>query len=147
MVGCFNMIPGTCISIETERFPILEGEENELVNEGMYGKALCLYLEKKLPLNGIEVPSFCCEDWGWWIEVAQEKFQMGLCVYSDPSAGGNPDKYAVISSVTKETKWSWSKFRKIDVSDNVLKVMDTVEKVFREDDQIKSISRQDDYPF
>ncbi len=38
----------------------------------MYGKALCLYLQKKLPDSGIEV---VCDD-----------YKMGLCIYSQPDS-------------------------------------------------------------
>jgi hypothetical protein len=141
------MIPNTCVAIETKIFPLLEGEEDELVNEGMYGKALCKYLNNKLPLAGIEVPFFCCEDWGWWIEVKDNEFKMGLCVYSDPDAEKDPEKYAIISSITNGKKWSWSKFKKIDMTEKVLKIMDTVDKIFREDHEITSVTRHDDYPF
>ena len=63
------MIPQSCLLIETKKFPVLEGEKEELVNEGMYGKALCAYLQVKLLLVGIQVPFFCNEDWGWWLQA------------------------------------------------------------------------------
>ena len=56
------MIPNSCIKIETTKFPILEGEKDEIVNENMYGKAVCNYLEKELPKENIEVPFYCNED-------------------------------------------------------------------------------------
>jgi hypothetical protein len=140
------MISGACILIETDKFPVLEGEEEELVNEGMYGKSLCLYLEKELPKLGIDVPSFCCEDWGWWVDVKTNALEMGLCVYSDSELGTNPTRYAIMSSITEGKKWVWSKFRKIDVSLDVIGIMDTVEKVFRDDREITKVSRHDDFP-
>ena len=143
------MIPDTCIVIETDKFPILEGEEEELVNEGMYGKGLCLYLQKELPSEGMEAPFFCCEDWGWWIEVKDKDYVLGLCIYSDPDGGPgiNPKKYVVISSITNETKWSWSKFRKINVSNNVKNILDAVERIFNKDGEIKKVTRENEYPF
>jgi hypothetical protein len=60
--------------------PNLEGEIDELVNEGIYGKALCLYLQAKLPLSGIEVPFFCNEDCGWRLQTEGNGFRMGLCI-------------------------------------------------------------------
>ena len=141
------MIPGTCIQIETEKFPVLEGEEEELFNECMYGKALCLYLEKELPKLGIQVPSFCCEDWGWWVEVNADDFKMGLCVYSDPELEDKPTRYAIMPSIKNGKKWVWSKFRKIDVTEDVVRIMDAVEKLFRDDNEITDVSRHDDYPF
>jgi hypothetical protein len=36
------------ILIRSSKFPILPGEKEELVNDGMYGKALAEYLQAKL---------------------------------------------------------------------------------------------------
>lgn len=141
------MIPGICIEIHTDKFPILDGEKEELVNEGMYGKALCLYLQQKLPQIGVQVPSFCSEDWGWWIDAEINNFKMGLCLYSDYDAQSHPEKYSILSSVRSAKKWSWSKLRKIDLSSNVNHIMDGVEKVFREDTDIRVVKRLDDGPF
>jgi hypothetical protein len=140
------MIPGICVLIETTKFPALEGEENEMVNEGMYGKAICLYLKKELPKYNIRVPSFCCEDWGWWVDLNTNEIKMGLCVYSDPESGDSPTRYAIMSSITVGKRWVWSKFKRIDVSQDVLRIMDAVEKLFNEDSEITKVSRHDDYP-
>ena len=40
------------IHIRSEKFQVLEGEEQELVNEGMYGKAPGQYLRMKLEKLG-----------------------------------------------------------------------------------------------
>ena len=141
------MIPRSCITIETKKFPVLDGEPEALVNERMYGQALCRYLAQRLPAVGIQVPSFCAEDWGWWLEVDDQGFRMGLCIYSDPDAESDPERYALLPSIQSETKWSWSKLRKVDLSKDVLKVMDRLEKVFRDDDEIRSVARHDDFPF
>ena len=141
------MIPRSCVAIETNKFPILQGEDEEIVNENMYGNALCKYLEHNLPKSGIKAPSFCAEDWGWWLAVEDNDFKMGLCIYSDPNAKHDPERYAVLPSIKSEKKWSWSKLRSIDVSKNVLNVMDTLERIFRQDKQIKNVTRHDDFPF
>ena len=141
------MIPRSCVAIETKKFPILEGEDDEIINERMYGKALCKYLEHNLPKTDIKVPFFCAEDWGWWLEVEQNNFKMALCIYSDPDAQRDPEKYAILPSITSEKKWSWFKFKNIDVSKNVLNVIDVLEKLFKEDNEIKSVTRHDDFPF
>jgi hypothetical protein len=141
------MIPRSCVAIETKKFPILEGEDEEIVNPNMYGKALCKYLEHNLPKAGVRVPYFGAEDWGWWLTVEDGDFKMGLCIYSDPDAKHDPERYAILPSIKKEKKWSWSNFRNIDVSKNVLKVMDTLEKIFKGDKEIKVVTRHDDFPF
>ena len=43
---------------------ILPGEDQELVNEGTYGKACALYLQAQLTARGYAVLFFTCEDWG-----------------------------------------------------------------------------------
>ena len=70
------MIKNCVLKIETKKFPILDGEKEEIVNENMYGKALCEYLEKKLPTIGIAVPCYLNEDWGW-LELEDGEWEMG----------------------------------------------------------------------
>ena len=141
------MIPKSCLLIETSKFPVLDGEKDEIVNENMYGKALCKYLEAKLPSVGIDVPFFCNEDWGWWLETDRKGFKMALCIYSDPDANPNPERDALLPSIKEARKWSWSKFKSIDVSHDVLETMVAVENTFRNDKDIRSVTRHDDYPF
>ena len=141
------MIPGSCVAIETRKFPVLEGEDEEIINQNMYGKALCRYLEHHLPNSGIKVPFFCAEDWGWWLEVEDDDFKMALCIYSDPDAEKDPERYAILPSIKGERKWSWSKLRSVDLSPNVLKVMDALEEIFKKDEEITAVTRHDDFPF
>ena len=141
------MIPQSCLLIETKKFPVLEGEKDEIVNENMYGKALCKYLEAQLPLVGIKVPFFCNEDWGWWLETERNGFRMAQCIYSDPDANPNPERYALLPSIKAAKKWSWLKFKSIDLSQDVLGVVGAVEQVFKKDSDIRVVTRHDDYPF
>ena len=141
------MIPKSCLLIESKKFPILPGEDAEIINEHMYGKALCQYLQSQLPLAGIHVPGYCNEDWGWWLDVERGTFKMGLCIYSDPDAPANPERYALLPSIHTAQKWSWAKFKKVDVSKDVLDLIDVVERVLKSDQDITAVVRHDDYPF
>ena len=138
------MIPKSCLLIESKKFPILPGEEVEIINEGMYGKALCEYLRTTLPLAGVEVPTYCSEDWGWWLEVERASFKMGLCIYSDPDAIGNPERYAILPSIHRGTRWSWSKLRNVDSSKDVLGIIDVVEGVLASDIDVPVVRRLDE---
>jgi hypothetical protein len=140
------VIPQSCLLIETKKFPILDGEDKEITNKRMYGKALCQYLETELPKAGINVPFFCNEDWGWWLEVVRNDFKMALCIYSDPDAHENPERYALMPSIQKAKKWSWSKFRNIDSTKDVLKIINIVEHVLKSDGDIPVVTRHDEYP-
>jgi hypothetical protein len=50
-------------------------------------------------------------------------------------------------SIDKETKWSWSRFRKVDVSNDVLAVIDIVERTFAGDKDVSAVTRHNDFPF
>lgn len=141
------MIPQSCLLIESKKFPVLPGEDQEITNERMYGKALCQYLQSELPLAGIHVPSYCNEDWGWWLDVERGTFKMGLCIYSDPAAVEDPERYAILPSLQQEKKWSWEMFRKVDISRDVLALIAIVEQVLKSDKDITVVTRHDDYPF
>jgi hypothetical protein len=141
------MIPKSCLLIDSKKFPVLPGEEQEITNERMYGKALCQYLHDALPLAGIDVPMYCNEDWGWFLEVQRGSFKMGLCIYSDPDAAGDPERYALVPSIHQAKKWSWSKFKKVDVSREVLELINVVERVLESDADVTVVRRLDDYAF
>lgn len=72
---------------------------------------------------------------------------MGLCIYSDPDATRNTERYALMPSVQKEKKWSWTQFRKVDVSKDVVELIEIIEKVFESDKEIPTVTRHDEYPF
>jgi hypothetical protein len=141
------MIPESCLLIETCKFPILPGEDQEIVNEGMYGKAFCQYLESALPLAGVRVVCFCAEDWGWWLDVECSGFRMGLCLYADPAARQAPERYALLPSVQQGRTWSWLRLAMVDHTASVLKLMGVVARTLEEDSDISSVTWHDDYPF
>ena len=141
------MIPQSCLLIESKKFPVLPGEDQEIANERLYGKALCLYLQSELPLAGINVPTFCHEDWSWWLEVKRGSFKMGLCIYSDRAAAKDPERYALLPSIHQEQTWSWAKFRKVDLSKDVLELIAIVERVLKSDKDIPVVTRHDDFLF
>jgi hypothetical protein len=100
---------GPFIRVSSTKFPILPGEADELVNEGMYGKALAEYLVSRLRERGYDAPFFCCEDWGWWVELAGFPCIFGVCIYGRECDDGRLDLY-VTDGAVKERKWSWRKF-------------------------------------
>ena len=52
-----------------------------------------------------------------------------------------------IASIQKDKKWSWSKLGYVDVSAQVLELVDRIERVFKADPEISAVTRRDDYPF
>lgn len=104
---------GPFIRINSAKFPILPGEADELVNEGMYGKALAEYLVIKIRKRGYKTSGYCCEDWGWWIDLSGFPFLFGICIYGQKRDDGDLDLY-VTDGATQDRRWSWQKFRFID---------------------------------
>jgi hypothetical protein len=99
------MILQSCLLIKAAKFPLLKGEKEQLVNDGMVGKALCTYLQDRLPSAGIEVPFFCNESWGW-LQTERNGFQMGPCVHFDPGADPDPELCAPMPPIRTARKRS-----------------------------------------
>jgi len=137
---------GKFIHIRSAKFPILPGEKEELVNEGMYGKALARYLQEKLSERGYHVPFFCCEDWGWWVELKNAPFVFGVCIYCGPEED-RPLNLFCTDGATAAKKWSWRKFRFIDTTPWAAKLHDDLVSIFRADSDIEVISTSLDSPF
>lgn len=76
--------------IHAPKFCVLAGEADELLNEGIYGKALSLYLQQQLTARGYDVPWIGSEDWGWCVSLDHPHFDLLLAVYGWV-ADSNPD--------------------------------------------------------
>jgi len=134
------------IHIRSPKFPILPGEEKELVNEGMYGKAVAQYLQAKLRDRGYDVPFFCCEDWGWFVKLKGPQFEFGVNIYCWPKKDGLLDFFCTDAAVGPR-QWSWRKFRFVDTTPWVRKLHDDMVAIFRSDAEVEVVSTElDDFP-
>jgi hypothetical protein len=134
------------IHIRSTRFPILPGEEEELVNEGMYGKALAQYLQARLAVRGYDAPFVCCEDWGWWVELKGAPFAFGVCIYSAPAENG-PTEFVCTDGATAARKWSWSQFRFIDTAPWAEKLHEDLLAIFQADRDVEVVGVSEEFPF
>ena len=50
------------LHIRTEKFPILDGEEDEIVNPGTFGKSFAQFIGTMLKKAGYAIPFIVCED-------------------------------------------------------------------------------------
>ncbi|MBD2550927.1 hypothetical protein H6G65_15305 [Microcystis elabens FACHB-917] len=73
-------------------------------------------------------------------------FRLGLCIYSDPGADSDPERYALMPSIQAPTQWSWSGFSWIGRSEDVLAIIDALEQIFSSDPEIQAVTRHDDVP-
>lgn len=134
------------IHIRSHKFPILPSEQDECVNDGMYGKALALYLQEKLILRCYDSPFVNCEDWGWQVELKNAPTPFGVCVYSNPDQD-IPTEYACIIGANRSRKWNWSKFKFVDVTPWADKLHDDLMSIFNEDNEIEVVGVALEFPF
>ena len=133
------------IHIRSSKFPILPGEEEELVNDGMYGKALAEYLQAQLTDRGYDAPFVCCEDWGWWVELKTVSFTFGVCIYSKLEGNG-PAEFACTDGATAARKWSWKTFRFVDTSPWVRQLHEDLMAIFQADGEVEIIGISEEFP-
>lgn len=131
------------IHIRSAKFPVLPEEDGELVNEGTYGKALAQYLEARLKERGYDVPFICCEDWGWWIDIREQPFTLGLCVYKGPE-----ETQEMCFTINREPgrRWSWTRFRFIDTTSRVEKLFSDLKMILSEDPDIQVFGYIEEFP-
>jgi len=136
---------GHFIHIRSAKFPILPGESEELVNEGMYGKALAHYLQVKLQERGYDAPFYCCEDWGWWVEIGGAPFTFGVCIYSGPRTDGPLDLFCTDGAAAPRM-WSWRRFRFIDTTAHANRLHADLVAIFQADPEVQVLGTNLDSP-
>jgi hypothetical protein len=134
------------LHIRSPKLRILPGEDDELVNEGMYGKACAQYLQSNLASRGYSMPSIVCEDWGWWVEVKGLDFAGGIGVYG-LQIGDSDDLDLCVTVLTpKGKKWNWTKLQAIDTSAEVDRLHDAIRSIFEDDVDVTIVCESPDFP-
>jgi hypothetical protein len=70
------------LSFESTAFAVAEGEDAE-TNPGIFGKALADWLSSRLKERGVPANEPFAEDWGWCVELANQKHRTGLACASE----------------------------------------------------------------
>ena len=128
----------TFIQIQTKKFPILDGEEDELLNDGMYGKACGQYIQQNLTKLGYDCSQPICEDWGWGVAVESQGVRAMVCIYA-AAAQKDPQEYACTIDGGSRV-WSWRKFRfvnSVELEQWTQQVNTDLQKIFVDDPDIK----------
>jgi hypothetical protein len=76
------LITSEMLSFESTAFPVAEGEDDE-TNPGIFGKALAEWLWSCLKDRGVPVKTPFAEDWGWCVELTNQKQRTGLACASE----------------------------------------------------------------
>jgi hypothetical protein len=76
------VITSEMLSFESAAFPVADDEDAE-TNPGIFGKSLAEWLSKRLNERGVPANEPFAEDWGWCIELANQKPRTGLACASE----------------------------------------------------------------
>lgn len=137
---------GKFIHLRSDKFVILPGEDDEIVNEGMYGKALAEYLQRELTELGYNVPFICAEDWGWWVELSLDPMRSGVLIHAVPETS-DPIEYLCTDGFKGDRKWSWSKLRFIDTRPLADTLLNDLLAIFERDSEVEILGVLDDVPY
>ena len=73
------------LSFDSTAFPVMDGEDDE-TNPGIFGKALAEWLSVRLNEHGVKTNPPFAEDWGWCVELANQKYRTGLACASEDNS-------------------------------------------------------------
>lgn len=135
----------TFLQICSSKFPVLQGEAEEVTNPGTFGKSFAQYLQERLVERNYAVPSICCEGWGWWVGVQLSNALIGLCCYRAHDESKECD-FACTTSVEKARVWSWKRFRYLDLSDELAPLDEDLKAILSEDPDVEFVGEKDDNP-
>ena len=134
------------LNLRTAKFPVQAGEEQEIINPGTFGKSFAQYIETTLKSAGFEVPFIVCEDWGWWVEVKLADARIGILCYREHDENGDCG-YSCSLSPEKDSAWSWSKFRFVDLTTQLDKIHRSLCAAFQSDPEIQYLGESDEPNF
>ncbi len=134
------------LHIRSAKLKVLPGEDDELVNEGTYGKACAQYMQTHLASRGYSIPCVVCEDWGWCVEVKGLEFTCGIGVYGMQIDDSDDLDLCVTVLTPKGKKWNWTKLRWIDTSADVNRLHDTMRSIFEDDVDVTIVGESPDFP-
>lgn len=134
------------LHLYSSKFPVLPGESEEVINPGTYGKAFAKYLQQALQGRGYTVPSFCCEDWGWWVSVELAAGGIGLCCYREHDDDGECG-YVCGPSVQRLRRWRWKRLGYEDHTDELVRLINDLKAILEEDPEIRFLGETDTMPF
>lgn len=124
----------TFVEFRSSKFPPYEDEE-EQINPGLWGKRFAEYLVQKLAERGIETEDMRAEDWGWYVPVHNEGFQLALCCGHQYG-----DDEVFICFTDPKTPVVRKLFKKIDATPQLTRLTEALQQILATDPEIKEIA-------
>ena len=123
----------TQVEFRSSKFPPYAGEE-EQINPGLWGKRLAEYLVQRLSERGIETEAMIAEDWGWYVPVRNEGFELALCCGHQY---GDDDQFLCFTDPHKPLVRKL--FKKIDGTAQFTRLIEALQGVLSSDPDIREI--------
>ena len=134
------------LHIRSAGLRMLPGEDQELVNEGTYGKACALYLQAQLTARGYAVPFFTCEDWGWWVEILGLGRVCGIGIYGRTIDDSEDLDLCVTVLTPLASRWPWFGARAQESSSEIARLQEWLRMIFEEDPDISILGESSQFP-
>lgn len=132
--------------IRSSKFPVLQEDLDECCNPGTYGKALADYLQEHLEARGYEICFTIAEDFGWWMDIKTPLFVSANIALIRSHEGSGLADFAISVDDTAR-KWSWRRFRFVDLSSFQAKLASDVRAILTSDPEIEFVADNiDHYP-
>lgn len=137
--------PPKYIHLRSARFPVMPDEVETSMNPGTCGQSLAEYVHQNLRTMGWDSASFCGEDWGWWVDLRVRGESLGICCRRGGEAPGMCDLVCYISPVVAR-RWSWWRFRFVDITDDLHRLQRDLEQMFQADPEVTYVGTFDESP-
>lgn len=123
----------TQVEFRSSKFPPYDGEEEE-INPGLWGKRVTEYLATALAQKGIETDDMIVEDWGCYLPVRNEGFDLALCCGHQY---GDDDQFVCFTD--PKTAIVKKLFRKIDATPQLTRLLEALRQILESDPEIREI--------
>ena len=123
----------TQVEFKSSKFPPYDREEEE-INPGLWGKRLAEYLVQKLADLGVETEDIVAEDWGYYVPVRNEGFELALCCGHQ---NGDDDEFLCFTEPSRPVVKKL--FRKVDATVQLSRLIEALEKILSSDPDIREI--------
>ena len=123
----------TQVEFKSSKFPPYDGEEDQ-INRGLWGRKLAEYLVEKLADLDIETEDIVAEDWGYYLPVRNEGFELAICCGHQD---GEDDEFLCFTEPSKPIVKKL--FKKLDATSQLTALTAALEEILTSDPDIREV--------